>query len=260
MMRCMNQPPISSANPPTFDLDVLRQGARSVRHPLTRALLVLTFTTGLVDAVSYLGLGRVFTANMTGNVVLLGFGIAGSGGLPVLAPIISLLAFLAGAVLGGILAKRLLLRHPEHLGAALGVEVSLIAVAAIVAAVVTVRGRAFSGDLLIAILAFAMGVRNATIRKIGVADLTTTVLTGTLTALAADSPLTGGTGQGLTRRTATIVAMLTGAIAGALLLKTSLVLPLVVAAVLALLTWLVYLPGARREIRAAHCRPPGETR
>jgi uncharacterized membrane protein YoaK (UPF0700 family) len=243
----MNQP-TSSVPPKTFDLDVLRHGARSVRHPLTRALLALTFTTGLVDAVSYLGLGRVFTANMTGNVVLLGFGIAGSAGLPVLAPIISLIAFLMGAVVGGILSKRLLERHPEHLGAALAVEASLVGAAAIIAGVVTVRQRAFSGDLLIAVLAFAMGVRNATIRKIGVADLTTTVLTGTLTALAADSPLTGGTGRGLTRRSATIVAMLVGAIVGALLLKTSLVLPLVLAAVLALSTWVVYVPAARREI------------
>ena len=117
----------SSAPRPPYDLDALRRGALSVRHPLTRALLVLTFTTGLIDAVSYLGLGHVFTANMTGNVVLLGFGIAGSGGLPVLAPIISLVAFLAGAVVGGILAQRLLERHPEHLGAALAVEVTLIA-------------------------------------------------------------------------------------------------------------------------------------
>jgi uncharacterized membrane protein YoaK (UPF0700 family) len=247
----------ASANPQAFDLDVLREGARSVRHPLTRALLVLTFTTGLVDAVSYLGLGRVFTANMTGNVVLLGFGIAGTGGLPVLAPIVSLVAFLMGAVVGGILAKRLLERHPEHLGAAIGVEVSLIAVAAILAAVITVRRGAFSGDLLIAVLAFAMGVRNATVRKIGIADLTTTVLTGTLTALAADSPLTGGTGRGLTRRASTVVAMLVGGIVGALLLKTSLVLPLVAAGGLALLTWLVYVPGARREIRAAHRRESG---
>src|SRR5438309_11693272 len=97
------------------------------RDPLPLTLVVLTGTTGLVDAVSYLGLGHVFTANMTGNVVLLGFGIAGSGGLPVLAPIISLVAFLAGAVVGGILAERLLERHPEHLGAALVVEVTLIA-------------------------------------------------------------------------------------------------------------------------------------
>jgi uncharacterized membrane protein YoaK (UPF0700 family) len=244
----------AAASPAVVDLDVLRQGTLSVRHPLTRALLALTFTTGLVDAASYLGLGRVFTANMTGNVVLLGFGIAGSGGLPVIAPIVSLVAFLMGAVLGGILAKRLLARHPEHLGAALGVEVSLIAIAAIVAAIVTVRPGSFSGDVLIALLAFAMGVRNATIRRIGVPELTTTVLTGTLTALAADSPLTGGTGRGLTRRAAAVLAMLTGAIAGALLLKTSLVLPLAAAAALALITWIVYVPAARRELDAARRR------
>jgi uncharacterized membrane protein YoaK (UPF0700 family) len=241
-------------SPQTYDLDVLRQGARSVRHPLTRALLALTFTTGLVDAVSYLGLGRVFTANMTGNVVLLGFGITGSGGLPVVAPIISLVAFLAGAVVGGILAKRLLVRHPEHLGAALGVEASLLVTAAIIAAAISIHERAFSSYVLIALLALAMGVRNATVRKIGVPDLTTTVLTGTLTALGADSPLTGGTGRGLTRRVATVAAMLAGAIAGALLLKTSLVLPLVLAAVLGLVTWLVYLPAARRELSHAHAK------
>ena len=54
-----------------------QRAARSINHPLTRTLLALTFTTGLVDGVSYLGLGHVFTANMTGNIVLLGFGIAG---------------------------------------------------------------------------------------------------------------------------------------------------------------------------------------
>ena len=71
---------------------------QSLRHPLAQALLGLTFTTGLIDAVSYLGLGHVFTANMTGNIVFLGFGIAGGSGLPVLAPIVSLVAFLVGAV------------------------------------------------------------------------------------------------------------------------------------------------------------------
>ena len=45
--------------------------------PLPRVLIVLTVTTGLVDAVSVLGLGRVFTANMPGNVVFLGFAMAG---------------------------------------------------------------------------------------------------------------------------------------------------------------------------------------
>ena len=97
----------------------------SVRHPLVRVLLVLTFTTGLVDAVSYLGLGRVFTANMTGNVVLLGFGIAGSRGLPVLAPLISLGAFLVGAGAGGVLARRVGEQHRAHVTRALGAEVAL---------------------------------------------------------------------------------------------------------------------------------------
>src|ERR671936_2116975 len=100
-----------SASAARFDDEALRRGATSVRHPLTQALLVLTFTTGLVDAVSYLGLGRVFTANMTGNVVLLGFGIAGSGGLPVVAPLVSLGAFLLGASAGGVLAHRVGQHH-----------------------------------------------------------------------------------------------------------------------------------------------------
>jgi hypothetical protein len=69
---------------------VAGRAGESIGDPLARGLLVLTFSTGLVDAVSSLGLGRVFTANMTGNIVLLGFGVAGSGGLPVVAPLVSL--------------------------------------------------------------------------------------------------------------------------------------------------------------------------
>ncbi len=238
----------TSTRPRQSDLESLRSGAGSVRHPLTRALLVLTFTTGLVDAVSYLGLGRVFTANMTGNIVLLGFGIAGAGGLPVLAPLISLGCFLLGAGAGGLLAKRFKDRHTEHIAHALVIEVSLVGVAAVFAVFVAVRPGAASGDLVIALLAFAMGVRNATVRLIAVPDLTTTVLTMTLTGLAADSPPTGGSGKGSLRRLAAVVAMLVGALAGALLLKTSLVLPLAATAALVMVTWLVYVPAARRAI------------
>ena len=236
----------ASAEPARFDQDALRNAARSIQHPLTRALLVLTFTTGVVDAVSYLGLGRVFTANMTGNIVFLGFGIAGSGGLPVVAPLVSLGAFLLGAGGGGVLANQMGDRHPQHIALALAFEVSLLGIAAVVAAAVHVRPGAVSGDVVIALLAFAMGVRNATVRRLGVPDLTTTVLTMTLTGLAAESPPAGGSGKGSVRRVAAVSAMLTGALTGALLLKTSLVLPLATAACLALVTWLVYVPAARR--------------
>jgi uncharacterized membrane protein YoaK (UPF0700 family) len=236
----------TSARPGRFDQESLKVAARSIQHPLARALLVLTFTTGLVDAVSYLGLGRVFTANMTGNIVFLGFGIAGSGGLPVVAPLVSLGSFLLGAAGGGVLANRMGDLHPQHIARALAIEVSLIGVAAVLAAAVDVRPNDVTGDILIALLAFAMGVRNATVRRIGVPDLTTTVLTMTLTGLAAESPVAGGSGNGTARRVAAVLAMLTGALAGALLLKTSLVLPLVAASGLALVTWLVYVPAARR--------------
>ena len=222
------------------------RAARSIRHPLSRTLLVLTFTTGVVDAVSYLGLGHVFTANMTGNIVFLGFGIAGSGGLPVVAPLVSLAAFLLGAGAGGVLASRLAAHHPRHLASALAIEVSLVTAAAVVAAVVDVRPGGVSGDAIIAVLALAMGVRNATVRRIAVPDLTTTVLTMTLTGLAADSPLFGGSGRGTTRRTAAVIAMLGGALAGALLLRSSLILPLATAVALTVAATLVYLPAARR--------------
>lgn len=217
-----------------------------MRHPLTRALLALTFTTGLVDAVSYLALGRVFTANMTGNVVLLGFGIAGGGGLPVVAPVISLAAFLLGSGTGGVLVRRMGERHPALLARALGIEVSLIAGAAVIAAATSVRPGNASGYALIVVMAFAMGVRNAAVRRIAVPDLNTTVLTMTLTGLAAESSLSRGSGQGSIRRLSAVLTMLAGALCGALLLKTLPWVPLALAAVLALATWLVYVPAAAR--------------
>ena len=222
------------------------RAASSIRHPLARALLVLTFSTGLVDAVSYLGLGRVFTANMTGNIVLLGFGIAGSGGLPVVAPLVSLGAFLVGSAAGGVLAVRTGARHAQHVARAFGIEIALVLVAAIVTAATDVRPSTLAGDAVIALLAVAMGVRNATVRRLAVPDLTTTVLTMTLTGLAADSRIAGGSGQGSARRIAAVLAMLCGALTGALLLKVSLVPPLLAAAALALIAALVYVPVARR--------------
>jgi uncharacterized membrane protein YoaK (UPF0700 family) len=222
------------------------RAARSIRHPLSRTLLVLTFTTGVVDAVSYLGLGHVFTANMTGNVVFLGFGLAGSGGLPVVAPIVSLMAFLLGSAAGGVLAVRLGGQQPRHLASALAIEVVLICAAALIAAIVDVHPSGFWSDAMIAVLALAMGARNATVRRIAVPDLTTTVLTMTLTALAVDSPLFGGSGSGTTRRAAAVLAMLGGALAGALLLKRGLILPLAVTAALTAAAALAYAPAERR--------------
>jgi uncharacterized membrane protein YoaK (UPF0700 family) len=224
-----------------------QRAAQSIRHPLSQALLALTFTTGVVDGVSYLGLGHVFAANMTGNIVLLAFGIAGGSGLPVVAPLVSLFAFLAGAGTGGVLATRLSDTHHIHMGSALLIEAGLLAAATVLAAAVHIEPGKLAAYALIAVLAFAMGVRNATVRRIGVPDLTTTVLTLTLTGLAAESPLAGGSGKGSARRIAAVLAMLLGALVGALTRKISLVVPLAIALAMALATWLIYIPAARRE-------------
>ncbi len=231
---------------PDFDEQAFKRGVDSLRHPLVRALLVLTFTTGVVDAASYLALGRVFTANMTGNVVLLGFGIAGSSGLPVVAPLISLAAFVLGAGGGGLIVRRLGRRHPALVAGGLALEVSLLAVAAVLAAVLTVRAGHASGDVLIALMAFAMGARSSVVRRIGVANMPTTVLTMTLAGLVGDIAQTGSATRSGARRLAAVVAMLIGALVGALLVKPSLFVPLAVAAGLAFGTWMVYVPSAGR--------------
>jgi uncharacterized membrane protein YoaK (UPF0700 family) len=217
-----------------------------MREPLTSVLLALTFASGMVDAVSYLGLGRVFTANMTGNLVLLGFGIAHSGGLPVVAPLISLGSFALGAGTGGLLGSSLGRRHIAHVSVALTLEASLLAGATIVTAATHVHSGSVLGDLVIAALAFTMGVQTATARGLAVPDLPTTVITQTLTGLIGDSRLFGGSGKGTVRRGFAVAAMLAGAVSGALLLKASIVLALAVTGGLVLVIQAAYLPAARR--------------
>ncbi|HEY5193163.1 MAG TPA: YoaK family protein [Solirubrobacteraceae bacterium] len=197
---------------------------------LPPVLLALTLTTGLIDAASYLGLGHVFTANMTGNIVLLGFGLAHAGGLPVLAPAISLGAFLLGASVGGRLGLGVADRHERVVLIAIGAEVALLILAAILASAAHAQIGSVSAYAIIALVALAMGVRNAIVRKLAVPDMTTTVLTLTLTGLAADT--IGGTARWRqsSRRVPAVMAMLIGALLGGLLEKHSLTWPLLVAA------------------------------
>ncbi len=186
--------------------------------PLPLLLLALTVVTGLVDAVSFLKLGHVFVANMTGNVVFLGFAISDPQNFSVLASAASIVAFLAGALAGGRLGVSGAGNHRARLLAvASTIETVLVAVA-LVATTKTVDLNPTSFTYtLIALLAFAMGVQNATSRRLGVPDMTTTVLTLTLTGFAADSILAGGTNPNPRRRLLSVAAMFLGAAIGAFL-------------------------------------------
>ncbi|GAA4623770.1 YoaK family protein [Actinoallomurus vinaceus] len=182
-------------------------------HPLSLALFALTLASGFIDAVSYLGLGHVFTANMTGNVAVIGFALAGAPGFSITGSLISLAAFLIGAVGAGRLAARAATRSREPwVRAALITETSLQAGATVVAFAAPGQTR-----LLIALLALAMGLRNGTVRKLGVPDMTTTVLTLTITGIGADSSLAGGDNVRIRRRLLAIALMVTGAALGAVM-------------------------------------------
>lgn len=165
------------------------------RHgPLPPLLLTLTVVTGLVDAVSYLALGHVFVANMTGNVVFLGFALAGAEGLSAWASLAAMAAFLVGAVAGGRFGTRFADHRGKLLASATTLQALLVSVALVTVLVTHDRLAAPGRYVLIVTLALAMGLQNAAVRRLGVPDLTTTVLTQTLTGLASDPGAAGGWG------------------------------------------------------------------
>src|ERR1700741_241826 len=205
-------------------------------NTLPLLLHIATAITGLIDAISYLALGHVFTANMTGNVVFLAFAVAGAPGLSIARSLTALVAFLIGALIGGRLATRAAeLVRPNWVTAALSMETALLLVATLAA--INFRDSSQSlwqSYLIIVLTAVAMGIRNATVRKMGIPDFTTTVLTLTITGLAADSTFAGGTSPRWHRRLLAVLLMFFGAAAGTLLLRHSLLLPLAAATFLSI--------------------------
>jgi uncharacterized membrane protein YoaK (UPF0700 family) len=184
-------------------------------------LLALTVVTGLVDSVSYLRLGRVFVANMTGNFVFLGFSADKHSGLSPVASIIAIAGFVLGALLGGRLAVLLSEQPRRWLTTAFALEAGVLGAAAVLTATGVLPFVGHGNYATIVVLAVALGLQNSTVRHFGVPDLTTTVLSLTLTGFASDSTLVGGSGSRPGRRLGSIAAMLGGAAAGALLLQVS---------------------------------------
>jgi uncharacterized membrane protein YoaK (UPF0700 family) len=221
--------------------------------PLPPLLLTLTVVTGLVDATSYLKLGHVFVANMTGNVVFLGFGIAGAGGISVWASLTALGSFLVGGMVGGRIGALTPRNRARLLTVATTTQLLFVAGALVISVLAGDDLGTGSRYALIVPLAIAMGIQNTAARQLAVPDLTTTVLTMTLTAVAADARLAGGHGSKLGRRALSVAAMLLGALIGGLLvLKVDNAAPLAVATGLLALISLVSYRAARSAAEWAH--------
>lgn len=200
------------------------KGYSKAEKILPYVLLGLTVVTGLVDAVSYLSLGRVFTANMTGNIVILAFATARAPGLSIARSFTALFAFLVGAILGG----RVMARASADSQIRFAAQAFLLEVAFLFAASFCAIG--YRGDLLehsfqrfalIGLTALAMGTRNAAVRKLAIPDLTTTVLTLTITGIGADSSIANGNNPRLARRVESVLAMFFGAALGAVVVHHS---------------------------------------
>lgn len=221
---------------------------------LSPALVVLTFVAGLVDALSYLSLGHVFVANVTGNIVFLGFSIAHAQGFVWWTSALTLVSFMVGALIGGRIIRRFEENRAKHLLVSTCVRASFVLAALIGVYLLNqlITGPADDASgvssiarlaqttqasqasqpslnfptarhidlhiiLLIVLLAPAMGIQNSTARKLSVPDLPTTVLTMTLTGVVADASAHGHQQSKLGRRAVVMLALASGALTGALL-------------------------------------------
>lgn len=183
--------------------------------PLPAILLILTIVTGVVDAVSILALGRVFVANMTGNVVFVGFALAGAPGFSLAASLSALAGFVVGANVGGSLPEPPPGRSAELLRLGVMIELAVLVVALVVSAVAGHPLGDVTRDVVAGLAAVALGAQNSVVRRLKVPDLTTTVLTMTLVGIAAD--IRTQSRAVIVRRVLAVATMLAGAVAGALL-------------------------------------------
>ena len=222
-------------------------------------MLALTFSTGVVDAVGYLGLDRVFTGNMTGNVVILGMALAGADGLPVIGPVIALLSFMLGAVIAGRVLRPITVGWTQR-------STGLLTTVAVVMVALAVVLLIYGGTppkpqeyIVTLFLAIAMGIQAGTARHLGVKDVTTVVVTSTITGFAADSRLAGGKGQPWFRRGAAIVLIAAGAGVGALLLQLGLGWGVSLSALITVAVAVLGHVGSRPRATAAEGTPQPST-
>jgi uncharacterized membrane protein YoaK (UPF0700 family) len=178
-------------------------------------LLLLTFSTGMVDAIGYLGFDKVFTGNMTGNVVILGMGLAGAEDVPVLRPALALVFFMIGAALSGRILGDIGEAWHRRTTLIFGIVAAGCAGLALYVGLVPDPEIGLAGTIFTSALSALMGAQAAAARKMKIADVTTVVVTSTIVGLASDSRLAGGSSVRWVRRLLAVILILVGALAGA---------------------------------------------
>lgn len=186
-----------------------------VEHRYTAGLLLLTASTGVIDADSYLALDHVFTGNMTGNLLFIGFALVGVAGIPFANNSIALLGFIVGSIVSGRIVGRGHAKGFPRVSAYVLLAGGILAI--ILATTWTIIGPLPQPVLLALtfLLAVVMGSQVSAVKPIGNSDVTTIVVTNTVANLARDSRLAGGRGERWVPRLLAVIAMGVGAAIGA---------------------------------------------
>lgn len=179
------------------------------------ALLLLTFATGLADSISILVLGHVFVANMTGNVIFLGFWLAPRTSIDLTAVVVALPTFVCTTVLSGRISRHFADRTRQWITTVLATEITLLVVLAILAGAGILQYHNNTKLIVIGALAITFGLQHSSARQFGIQELSTTVLTSTIVGLGLDSRLAGGSGARQTLRLSVVLTMCAGAFLGA---------------------------------------------
>lgn len=179
------------------------------------ALLLLTFATGLADSISILALGHVFVANMTGNVIFLGFWLAPSTTIDLTAVAVALPTFICTTIVSGRLSRHFGIRTRTWITTVLTTEIILLLALAVLAGTGVLRYQDSSKLIAIGMLAVTFGLQHSSARQFGIQELSTTVLTSTIVSFGLDSRLAGGTGERQRLRIGVVVTMCAGAFFGA---------------------------------------------
>ncbi len=179
------------------------------------ALLLLTFATGLADSISILVLGHVFVANMTGNVIFLGFWLAPRTSIDLTAVAVALPTFVCTTIVSGRWARYFGDRTRQWITAVLATEIALLVALSILGGEGVLHYHDNSKLIMIGILAVTFGLQHSSARQFGIQELSTTVLTSTIVSLGLDSHLAGGTGARERLRLSVVLTMCAGAFLGA---------------------------------------------
>ncbi len=179
------------------------------------ALLLLTFATGLADSLSILVLGHVFVANMTGNVIFLGFWLAPRTSIDLTAVAVALPTFVTTTILSGRLSRYFGIRTRPWITTVLATEIVLLVTLSILAGTGVLHYHDNTKLIMIGFLAVTFGLQHSSARQFGIQELSTTVLTSTIVSLGIDSRLSGGTGERQKLRFTVVFTMCAGAFLGA---------------------------------------------